>query len=522
MPTRTRKTKLKKNSRGWIPKEVGYLDRAKQRQPKFNLGSDEKEAEKRLTRIQELFDDSQRATGLPIWTGFALHAAKLIARGIYQIPYPLDIEEQRGIHGHDALEDIAANYVQMLRVEQARYPSIQIVPDDNEVYSYGVSLNSAFEQSLLSKKEAELKTDGVITAGRKFPEKFVSGTLHEAFDAYTASIFKTENKLDATTLKPSQRKRIEYVEILKLHHSDCSLMDLTTYDAIAEMIGYWANRPEYEPGKRYKPASARHRRKELERFLRWLDVTSEFSWEMPRGANLIKVRTVELEEDHENIDLLTKIVYSPEELGILARHADDFELLLLLVGVNCAFGAAEIGRLVSGEVLLNHRHEYADRLQFKSSEADSFVRLIRPKSKMFGEWLLWAETASSLSWAIERSKNLGTSFLVVSDEGKRLYDEKRKNPQAVIAKCWKKLVEKVCNSHPDFPTLPYGSLRDTMPDTLRHRGEDTLASICLAHKTSYKADNLLEAYGNKPFGRLHLNIRELRQRFEPMLSASRR
>ena len=92
MPTRTRKTKLNKNSRGLIPKEVGYLDRVKQRQPKFNLGSDEKEAEKRLNRIQELFDDSQRATGLPIWTGFALNAAKLIARGIYQIPFPLDLD----------------------------------------------------------------------------------------------------------------------------------------------------------------------------------------------------------------------------------------------------------------------------------------------------------------------------------------------------------------------------------------------------------------------------------------------
>ena len=109
----------------------------------------------------------------------------------------------------------------MLLVEQARYPSIQIVPDDNEVYSYGVSLNSAFEQSLLAHKEAELKAEGVITAGRKYPEKFVAGTLHEAFDAYTSHIFKTENKLDATTLKPSQRKRIEYVEVLKLHHSDC-------------------------------------------------------------------------------------------------------------------------------------------------------------------------------------------------------------------------------------------------------------------------------------------------------------
>jgi hypothetical protein len=71
-----------------IPKEVGYLDRAKRRQPQFNLGTNEKEAEKRLARIQELFDDCQRYTGLPVWTNFGLYAAKLIAKGIYQIPLP--------------------------------------------------------------------------------------------------------------------------------------------------------------------------------------------------------------------------------------------------------------------------------------------------------------------------------------------------------------------------------------------------------------------------------------------------
>lgn len=521
MQTRTRKTTLRKNSRGWIPKEVGYLDRAKRRQPKFNLGTDEKEAQKRLARIQELFDDCQRCTGLPVWTNFGLYAAKLLAKGIYQIPLPFDRDEEEEVQGHETLEDICANYVQTLRAEQARYPSIQIVPTDEDVYAYGVRLNASLEQAVLSLKEHDLKEEGIITSGRKYPEKFVSGTLHEAFDRYVSHIQKTENKLDNETLKPAQRKRIEYVEVLKEHHADRPLMDLSSYDAIAEMIGYWANRPEYKPGKRYKPTTARHRRKELERFLRWLDLTSEFNWEMPRGGDRIRVRTVELEEDHESAELLTKVVYTPDQLGVLATHATDFERLLLLVGVNCAFGAAEIGRLITGEVLLNYRHEYAERLQFESSEADSFVRLKRPKSKMFGEWFLWDETAEILKWAIARANRIGTPFLAVTKTGGRLYDEKKKNPQSATANRWTKLVQRVRRTHPAFPALPYGTLRDTLPDTLRHRGEDSLASICLAHKTAYKPDNLLEAYGNKPFGRLHTAIRELRPLFKPMLDASR-
>lgn len=519
MPTRTRKTPLKRNKRGWFPKEVGYLDRAKKKQPKFNLGTDEREAEKRLVRIRDLFEDCERATGVPIWTGFALYAAKLISKGIYQIPLPFDRDEQEEVFGQETLEDACANYVQFLRCEQARYPSLQIVPDDEDAYAYGVRLNSFLEQALLSSRESELKDEGVITSNRKFPERFISGTLHEAFDRYVRHIEKTENKLEKDILKPAQRKRIEYVEVLKQHHADRPLMDLSNYDAIAELIGYWANRPEYLPGKRYKPTTARHRRKELERFLRWLDLTSEFNWEMPRGADRIRVRTVELEEDHESADLLTKLVYTPEQLGVLAQHATDFERLLLLVGVNCAFGAAEIGRLITSEVLLNHQHEFAKRLHFESSEQDSFVRLKRPKSKMFGEWILWQETADVLNWAIDRANQIGTPFLAVTKTGGRIYDEKNKNPQAATANRWSKLVRRVQKSHPEFPALPYGSLRDTLPDTLRHRGEDSLASICLAHKTAYKADNLLEAYGNKPFGRLHSAIRELRDHFEPMLDA---
>ncbi|EMI41642.1 hypothetical protein [Rhodopirellula sp. SWK7] len=522
MSTRTRNTKLKKNSRGWFPKEVGFLDRAKRKQPKFNLGKDEKEAAKRLARIQELFDDCQRYTGLPIWTTFGLYAAKLLARGVYQIPLPFDRDEQEIVHDQESLEDICANYVQMIRAEQACYPSIQIVPTDDDAYAYGVRLNASYEQAVLERKEREFKEEGVISSGKKYPDKYVSGSLHDAFDRYVSHIKKSENKLDAETLKPAQRKRIEYVDVLKLHHRDCSLMELSSYDAIAEMIGYWANRPEYKKGKRYKPTTARHRRKELERFLRWLDLTSEFDWEMPRGANQIKVRTVELEEDHESADLLTKIVYTPEQLGIIAGQANEFERMLLLVGVNCAFGAAEIGRLITNEVLLHQCHKYAERLQFKSTGSDSFVRLMRPKSKMFGEWILWKETAEILDWAISRANQIGTPFLLVTKSGDRIYNEKLKNPQAATANCWRKLVKRSQKTHPELPFLPYGSLRDTLPDTLRHRGEDTLASICLAHKTAFKADNLLEAYGNKPFGRLHDAIRDLRGQFKPMLDAVRK
>ncbi|WP_231615478.1 hypothetical protein [Novipirellula artificiosorum] len=96
----------------------------------------------------------------------------------YQIPLPFDREEQESVHGHESLEDICANYVQMIRVEQACYPSIQIVPTDDDAYA----LNASYEQAVLERKEREFKEEGVISSGKKYPDKYVSGSLHDAFD----------------------------------------------------------------------------------------------------------------------------------------------------------------------------------------------------------------------------------------------------------------------------------------------------------------------------------------------------
>lgn len=514
-----RKTKLKRNARGVFTRELGYLDRVRRKQPKFSLGTDEKQAEIRVARISEVFDECRRITDLPMWTDFGLYAARLIGRGIYRIPYQPEWDLLGVIEDEPTLEDKCAEYVQMLRVRQAEHPSLEIVPSEEEMYAYGVGLNRAFETAVVKNMEKHFSELGVLSSERRYPEQIVAGTLHEAFDAYVERIKSTGHRLSDNTLKYSQRKRIKYVQVLKEQHEDRPLMMMTDFDSIEDMLGHWGKRPEYAKGKRYNPTSARHRLKELQRFLKWLDRTSEFNWQLPPKADTIRVEFVELEEDHASSELLTKKVYTPQQLGVIARYAKDLDRLLLLSGVNCAFGAAEVGRLITNEVLLRHEHEYAERLHFATTAKDSFIRFMRPKSGMFGEWLLWQETADILEWGVRRAEKLGTSFLVTRESGVMLYQEKNQNPQAGFANRWKKLIKRIQKEDSEFPYLPFGSLRDTLPDVLRHRYSDDLASICLAHKTVYKPDNLLEAYGNKPFGRLHNAIRELRDHFEPMLSA---
>ena len=78
---------------GWYQEyrtdEVGRVIRVGARkQPRFNLGTDLKEAERRLARIRDLYEDNCKIMGSDLWSPQALAFAKEIARGERRITYP--------------------------------------------------------------------------------------------------------------------------------------------------------------------------------------------------------------------------------------------------------------------------------------------------------------------------------------------------------------------------------------------------------------------------------------------------
>ncbi|MCH7686438.1 MAG: hypothetical protein IH899_07125, partial [Planctomycetes bacterium] len=319
--------------------------------------------------------------------------AKMVAKGHSQIavePFPQLVEEYA-----EQPDLLSAEYVQLFRVQQEWFPSLNLVPADPELYYAGVKLNKQIERHHLKQLFDCMTHGGIITANKKVPEKIVAGMLHEALEGYIRNIEKTGAKLECGPLKPTQRKRISLVNILKQHHEDCLLHELN-YDYIEAMVAHWRNRPPTKRGGRMKPISAKHHIDELFRFLNWLDLTDRYRWELPKGFNRINRKITALEEDNQKTQLITKAVYSPKEFSVINEYANEFDRLLLYVGINCAFGAAEIGRLTIDEVLFNHDHEYPERLNFETTKEDSFIRVMRPKSGVFGEWLLWPETADIL------------------------------------------------------------------------------------------------------------------------------
>jgi hypothetical protein len=255
------------------------------------------------------------------------------------------------------------------------------------------------------------------------------------------------------------------------------------------------------------------------RFFRWLDATDQYQWAMPRGLERT-TRKVPKTDAEKRLSAITVETYSVEELAVLNRHALPVERFLLYAGLNCAMGAAELGRLQAEDVLRNHRHEFADRLHFDSTEADSFVRFLRPKTGVFGEWWLWGPTARMFDWATGRAGRIGSKVLCVTEAGHPWYNEESTNSQATFANVWARLLNRVRKSHPEFRRLPFGSLRDTLPDLMRHRFDDELASLCLAHGSPFRQDSLLECYGSKPFGRLHKALRAMEAVMAPVFEAA--
>ncbi len=80
------------------------------------------------------------------------------------------------------------------------------------------------------------------------------------------------------------------------------------------------------------------------------------------------------------------------------------------------------------------------------------------------------------------------------------------------------MIESIQESDPDFPYFSFGTLRDVLPDILRNRFSDDVASLALQHG-SLGEDQLLKCYANLPLKKLFDATTELTDHFRPMLDA---
>ena len=105
----------------------------------------------------------------------------------------------------------------------------------------------------------------------------------------------------------------------------------------------------------------------------------------------------------------------------------------------------------------------------------------------------------------------------VTRTGKPIYKRYSKQPSSEIDKWWLRLIANVQEKHPDLASLPFGSLRDVIPNILTRDYGENVATLALQHKT-FPEDKLLKCYANLPFKQLFQATRELHTTFKPMLA----
>jgi hypothetical protein len=113
-----------------------------------------------------------------------------------------------------------------------------------------------------------------------------------------------------------------------------------------------------------------------------------------------------------------------------------------------------------------------------------------------------------------------SEILFVSDRRQPSYRERTKNPHSKFSIVWNELIRRVQKSDSKFRRLRLGTLLDTLPDLLRHRYSYEITSLSPAHGSPFHGDSLVECYGNKPFGRLHTALREMRTHFAPVFATA--
>ena len=140
-------------------------------------------------------------------------------------------------------------------------------------------------------------------------------------------------------------------------------------------------------------------------------------------------------------------------------------------------------------------------------EADSFIKRIRRKSGVYGEFWLWPETVQSLRWAKERRNIIQTEspYLLLTSQGKGYADEtKSKKKPSRIRNLWVNLF-KTIKAEPerkDFRYLAFSEIRKVAGDMVRDQSNGEVAGVFLCHGKPVKTDQLSDLYTNRPFGKV--------------------
>jgi hypothetical protein len=259
------------------------------------------------------------------------------------------------------------------------------------------------------------------------------------------------------------------------------------------------------------PSSAKNLIKELGNFFDWLDGAEQYDWTLPRRFHAIRKTPDELAA-HEQYDrriAREKLVIPDDRLRTLFEYALPSERILLLLGLNCAFAASEIGQLRTGFLKLDRG--VIEGIRFKSGNETR-------------HWL-WMQTRDGLVWVFSQRKtsNIRRSdeqdIVFLTERGKPIWHGTKKGHISDgVSNIWYRLVRRVQKDDPEFPSYSFNKLRKTSATRILEIADAETASMILAHKTIGE-DELLHHYALIPWEKLYAAQRTLEEQLASVLEA---
>lgn len=516
-------------------------------------GVDHHEADRRFARIEETWQDNEafcrRYSGNLVWTDVALWVAERLKTGEVRIPIP-PIDELLASFGdgewHIGIKLIIDRYTSDDAV--CRYPpTVDELPWDEAKTFYDV-ISDLFPSVnwMLPERHADRVIQFHETAARYSIEQLskaketappdpstplISGTLHEALVAYEKKR-EDDFTLPNGEFDSSGHHMVGLVRRIRERSEDFKLAELD-FERCQSLIDFWRNRPnDLRKKTPLTKKTCSNYIGEMKRFFSWLHLTTDFGWRRPADFDLLNRQIRRLPGDTKSLNDMEVPTYSVAELASLFKHAIPIERLVMCWCLNCAHGAAEFGRVDWGDVFFDQEHPWRKKgLRIDTSQEDSWCGFIRPKSDVLGWWLLWPETMTLLRWwRSEWVRTFGrepanSDRILLTKEGKNLYRDHSGNGQTGFANMWDRLLRRHRKAATEQEkleqTLPFGTLRDQLPDWLG--GEQTkalVASVALCHGIPHKGDKLLyRHYSNRPWKALFESQREFRDHLRPMFAA---
>ncbi len=332
-------------------------------------------------------------------------------------------------------------------------------------------------------------------------------TLHEALDAYSEWIGQTMLAPDGSgAVSTTGRLWQRQLRQIKAHAKDVPLRQFNL-DVIDRLIAHWQGRPITQRGKPASPETVRDVIKRIRTLIKWLHKSPTWEWRKPEDYESGRVRIrVTPEEMAAKKNPNRVVTYTVEELGTLWEYGSPWERLLMVLALNCGFGADQVSMLQVEDV----------HLAGDETHGGPWIGRVRYKTGVYGEWTLWPETVAGIQWMFRRRGASKEKALLLSKTGRPICAvSKSGNRNMAIPNAWSVLTRRIKKDQETFRPLSFNKIRKTAIDLVRGLADGETAGVFACHG-QVVADELLERYANKKFGRVFQAIASMRTMLEPV------